>query len=95
MKIIGNIVHIANSGKLIGRSSQSPPIGVDVYNKNKNKIGKIYNIFGPTKNPYISIRLKNKEFKYNVNDELFISKFSKDKRGRKSREKKQKKRKKN
>jgi RNA-binding protein len=88
MKVIGNILHIANSGKLIGRSPQSPPIGADVYNKNKNKIGKIYNIFGPTKNPYISIRLKNKGFKFNVNDELFISKSSKDKRRGKSRRKK-------
>lgn len=73
MKVIGNIVHIANSGKLIGKSSQSPPMGVDVYSKNKNKIGKIYNIFGPTKNPYISIRLKSKGFKYTDDDELFIS----------------------
>ncbi|MDR2829974.1 MAG: Gar1/Naf1 family protein [Methanobrevibacter sp.] len=88
MKFIGNIVHLANSGKLIGRSSQSPPIGVAVYNKKKNKIGKIYNVFGSTRNPYVSIVLKVKNFKYNVNDELYISKSSKDKRRKKLRKKK-------
>ncbi|MDR3292219.1 MAG: Gar1/Naf1 family protein [Methanobrevibacter sp.] len=88
MKYIGNILHLANSGKLIGRTSQSPPIGATVYNKKKNRIGKIYNIFGPTKNPYISIIFKVKKFKYNVNDELYILKSSKDKRGKKLRKKK-------
>lgn len=38
MKFIGNIVHVANSGKLIGRSSQSPSIGVTVYNKKRIRL---------------------------------------------------------
>ncbi|MDR2623436.1 MAG: Gar1/Naf1 family protein [Methanobrevibacter sp.] len=88
MKFIGNVVHVAKSGKLIGRSSQSPPVGATVYNKKKSRIGKIYNVFGPTKNPYISIILKVKKFKYDVNDELYISKSSKDKRRKKLRKKK-------
>ncbi|MDR1820283.1 MAG: Gar1/Naf1 family protein [Methanobrevibacter sp.] len=88
MKFIGNILHLANSGKLIGRSSQSPPIGAVVYNQEKKRIGKIYNIFGPTKSPYISIILNSKNFKYDVNADLYVSKSSKDKRRKKLRKKK-------
>ncbi|MDR1721650.1 MAG: Gar1/Naf1 family protein [Methanobrevibacter sp.] len=89
MKLLGNILHLSNSGKLIARSSQSPPLGVAVFDRNKKKIGKIYNVFGPTKDPYVSIRLfKPKNFQFNTADELYFTKSTKKQRRRKHAKKK-------
>ena len=57
MKILGNSLHISNSGKLIARSDKTPTPGGLVFDSNKNKIGKVSYVFGPTKKPYISISL--------------------------------------
>lgn len=57
MKVLGNSLHIANSGKLIARSSKTPSPGGIVFNSDKTKIGKVSYVFGPTKNPYVSIKL--------------------------------------
>ena len=89
MKFLGNISHISNSGKLIARSSQTPPSGAFVFNKDKKKIGKILDVFGPTKNPYISIKLfRSFNFKDFDGDELYVSHNNKNTRGRGKRRKK-------
>lgn len=88
MKFLGNSLHIANSGKLIARSNKTPSPGAIVYNNNKKKIGKVGYVFGPTKKPYISIRLfksaNKKEIVKNYGEKLFMSK-PKNKKSRKRR----------
>lgn len=78
MKFLGNSLHIANSGKLIAKSSKTPISGYVVFNENRKKIGKVINYFGPTKNPYVSIRLFKsvdyEEIKKNYGEKLFVSK---------------------
>ena len=92
MKFLGNISHIANSGKLIARSSQTPPAGALIFNKDKKKIGKIGDVFGPTKNPYISIKLFRsfnlKDFEDKQGDELYVSINTKKDRRRRGKRKK-------
>ena len=78
MKFLGNSLHIANSGKLIARSSKTPsPGGID-FDSNKNKIGKVSYVFGPTKQPYVSIRLfrsaNRDRIAKNCGEKLFVSK---------------------
>ncbi len=95
MKFLGKSLHIANSGKLIARSNKTPPTEGIVFDSDKNKIGKVNYIFGPTNKPYISIRLFNStdivKIKKNYGEKLFVSrpknKKSK-KRGNRSRNKK-------
>ena len=78
MKVLGNSLHIANSGKLIARSTKTPSPGATVFDSNKNKIGKVSYVFGPTKKPYISIRLfKSADMDMiakNYGEKLFVSK---------------------
>ena len=78
MKFLGDSLHVANSGKLIARSSQTPTSGGIVFDSNNNKIGKVSYVFGPTKQPYISIRLFKSanldEIKSNYGEKLFVSK---------------------
>ena len=88
MKVLGKSLHIANSGKLIARSTKTPSPGGIVFDSDKNKIGKVSYVFGPTKNPYISIRLfksANRErIAKNCGEKLFVSK-PKSKKSRKRR----------
>jgi RNA-binding protein len=69
---------VANSGKLIARSDKTPSPGAIVYDSKKNKIGKVGYVFGPTKKPYISIRLfrsaNRDEIAKNSGEKLFVSK---------------------
>ena len=69
---------MANSGKLIARSDKTPSPGAIVYDSKKNKIGKVGYVFGPTKKPYISIRLfrsaNRDEIAKNSGEKLFVSK---------------------
>lgn len=78
MKFLGNSLHVANSGKLIARSTKTPSPGAIVYDSKKNKIGKVGYVFGPTKRPYISIRLfksaNRDELMKNSGEKLFVSK---------------------
>ena len=78
MKVLGKSLHIANSGKLIARSNKTPSPGVIVFDSNKNKIGKVSYVFGPTKNPYVSIRLfrsaNRDKIEKNCGEKLFVSK---------------------
>ena len=71
-------MHIANSGKLIARSSKTPSPGGIVFDSNKNKIGKVSYVFGPTKQPYVSIKLfrsaDRDRIAKNCGEKLFVSK---------------------
>ena len=88
MKFLGNSLHVANSGKLIARSTKTPSPGAIVYDSNRTKIGKVGYVFGPTKEPYISIRLfksaNRKSIEENCGEKLFVSK-AKSKKSRKRR----------
>ncbi|WP_305557474.1 Gar1/Naf1 family protein [Methanobrevibacter sp. V74] len=78
MKFLGNSLHIASSGKLIARSTKTPSPGGIVFDSNKNRIGKVNYVFGPTKKPYISIRLfksaNRRKIEKNCGEKLFVSK---------------------
>ena len=58
LKKIGTISHITSTNKLIVPSNKTPRIGSVIVNKQHKPIGKINDIFGPTKQPYISIKFK-------------------------------------
>ena len=89
MKILGNSLHISNSGKLIARSDKTPTPGGLVFDSNKNKIGKVSYVFGPTKKPYISISLFRSanidRIQKNYGEKLFVSKPNQKSRKRRRR----------
>ncbi|MCK9150949.1 H/ACA ribonucleoprotein complex subunit GAR1 [Methanobacterium alcaliphilum] len=91
MKILGTISHISNKGNIIARSSQSPALGLPVFTKDNKRIGKVHDVFGPTKKPYVTIkpfRTKNSDvFHDQVGEELYVSTKPVKKWGRKKRKK--------
>ena len=77
MKFLGNISHLANSGKLIVKTKKTPPAGAFVFTNDKQKIGKVYSIFGPVKNPYVSVNIfrsvNRRDLESRQGEKLFVS----------------------
>ncbi|MDO5850059.1 MAG: Gar1/Naf1 family protein [Methanobacteriaceae archaeon] len=88
MKVLGNILHLANSGKLIVKTTKTPPAGAFVFTNDKNKIGRVGRIFGPVKTPYVSINLyrsvNKRDLENRCGEKLFVSTKKEDKEFKKS-----------
>ena len=96
MKFLGNISHLANSGKLIVKTTKTPPAGAFVFTNDKRKIGKVYSIFGPVKNPYVSVNIfrsvNRRDLESRHGEKLFVStKSEMEKMNRKNKSSKSKK----
>jgi len=90
MKKLWNILHLSNRGLIILRSHQTPALGLSVFNSRKKKIGFIHDVFGPTKDPYISVKIdakNSKNFENRVGDSIYVPKQAKKKWGRRKRKK--------
>jgi RNA-binding protein len=88
MKQLGKISHISNRGRVILRSDQTPGFGLPVFSKDNKKFGTVYDVFGPTKAQYISVKVfaKNtKKLENRVGETLFIPSKKIEKRGRRKR----------
>jgi RNA-binding protein len=82
LKKLGTISHVTSTNKLIVPSNKTPRIGLLVVNKNNKAIGKINDIIGSTKNPYISIKTNHKFKKANVGEEIYLAPKDKKRRMR-------------
>jgi RNA-binding protein len=90
MKKLGNILHLSNRGRIILRSHQTPALGLSVFNSNHKKVGFVHDVFGPTKDPYISVKIRasnSKNVENRVGETLYVPKEAKKKWGRRKRSK--------
>lgn len=79
MKRLGKVLHLSTHGNLIVRSDDGslPKMNSSVLTKKMEKIGTVYDIFGPEKDPYVSVKL-NKNFpvskvKALINDRVYTA----------------------
>ncbi len=56
MRRLGKVLHVSRRGALILRTKNTPPIGAEVVDINVKTVGTIYDVFGPVKEPYVSVR---------------------------------------
>ncbi|MHA2408332.1 MAG: H/ACA ribonucleoprotein complex subunit GAR1 [Candidatus Ranarchaeia archaeon] len=63
MKRLGKVSHLSNSNHLILRTNTKIKPQSPVLDSHLTQIGKIYDVFGPVSNPYVSIKptIKNPE----------------------------------
>ncbi|AIS32683.1 MULTISPECIES: H/ACA ribonucleoprotein complex subunit GAR1 [Methanobacterium] len=90
MKKLGKILHLSNRGRIILRSHQTPALGLSVFNSRNKKVGFIHDVFGPTKDPYISVKIlasKSKKSENRVGETLYVPEQAKKKWGRRKRSK--------
>jgi RNA-binding protein len=61
LRHIGTILHISPHGKLIvqGNSNFLPKLKNRVYTRDKKIVGSVIDVFGPVKQPYLSITVSN------------------------------------
>jgi RNA-binding protein len=91
MKELGTISHITKKGRVILRSDQTPGFGLTVFTEKQKKLGTVQDVFGPTKKPYISVKVyakNSKNLENRVGETLYISSETTKKWGRKRRRKK-------
>ena len=88
---IGTISHITSTNKLIVPSNKTPRIGSLLVNSKNKPIGKINDIFGSTKRPYVSIKTSNKFKKAKPGDIVYLSPQNKKRRKKHGRNSKKKK----
>ena len=75
---------------------ETPPAGAFVFTNDKQKIGKVYSIFGPVKNPYVSVNIfrsvNRRDLESRHGEKLFVStKSEMEKMNRKNKNSKSKK----
>ncbi len=61
MRRLGTVLHVTKRGSIIVQTDKSPPMGAKIVDKKAQFVGKIQDVFGPVKSPYIAIRVKDKE----------------------------------
>ena len=88
---LGMISHITSTNKLIVPSNKTPRIGSLLVNHKREPIGKINDIFGSTKKPYVSIKTSSKFKKAKPGDKVYLSPQNKKRRIRHGRYSKKKK----
>ncbi len=88
---IGTISHITSTNKIIVPSNKTPRIGSLIVNSKNRAIGKISDIFGSTKKPYISIKTNDKFKKAKPGEVVYLSPQNKKRRKRHGRNSKTKK----
>jgi RNA-binding protein len=53
---LGRVLHISPSGNIITKIETTPRIGETVVDENLKTVGKIFDMFGPVRSPYVAIR---------------------------------------
>lgn len=61
MRRIGIVLHVSKRGSIIVQTDKTPPMGAKVVDKKAQPVGKVQDVFGPVKNPYVAIRARRKE----------------------------------
>jgi rRNA processing protein Gar1 len=83
-KVLGYISHKSkNSGNLILRTENQPRLNAIVYNKKGQKIGHVFDIFGPKESPFVSIKIM-KEQKIAIGKPVYINQDRRTKRKNKN-----------
>ena len=72
MKKIGQVSIVARNGNLLIKTNKSFRIGSKIVNQEIKPVGKIVDIIGPTKTPYIVINTKGSEISAKKGDMLYL-----------------------
>ncbi|HMK46470.1 MAG TPA: Gar1/Naf1 family protein [Methanocella sp.] len=62
MKRLGRVLHVSSHNHLIIRLEETslPKINAKVVTRKMDRIGTVYDIFGPERAPYVSVKLDKK-----------------------------------
>ncbi|MEM4983021.1 MAG: Gar1/Naf1 family protein [Candidatus Bathyarchaeia archaeon] len=70
---IGEILHVVQGDRAIAKVKITPKLGLTVFDIRRKPIGRIVDIFGPIKSPYIEIEVEEQNPEKLVNSPIYIS----------------------
>ena len=56
MNRIGRVLHLSNTKNMILKAENVPRIGEEVANDKLKTLGTVFDVFGPTKSPYVAVK---------------------------------------
>jgi RNA-binding protein len=71
-KKLGVVENIAHDGSLLVRSAFAPPSGVEVLDRRHRPVGRVLRVFGPTKEPIVSVRPARAAALSLIGSEVFV-----------------------
>ena len=83
MRRIGRVLHISPSEKAVIKTSRPLRIGENVFDENKRFVGKVFDVFGPTKSPYVEVEVQKEEASSLIGKMLYQLPSKRKKRSRK------------
>jgi RNA-binding protein involved in rRNA processing len=73
MRKIGVVSHLSRRKRILVKAIVIPKLNTTVYDENNNEVGKVIDVLGPVKEPYISIKPNKKEgLEELIGKEIFI-----------------------
>jgi RNA-binding protein len=70
---LGTVLHVSGSGKLVIKTRKKVKTGIRVFDEKLNTVGIVFEIFGPVKNPYISIKPEIREVEHYIGCTLYAN----------------------
>jgi len=71
LRRIGRVLHTSPSKKAVVKAESIPRIGETVLNEKNRYVGKVFDVFGPTVSPYVSVEVNVKNPENLVNHILY------------------------
>jgi rRNA processing protein Gar1 len=56
LRRIGHVLHLSATRNIIVKATTIPHIGDKVANENLKPVGTVFDVFGPTSSPYVSVK---------------------------------------
>lgn len=82
MEKIGEVLHVIRGNRAIAKVKAAPKIGLKVFDGKGKLIGKIVDVFGPVKSPYIEVEVEGQDPKKVVSSPIYVPRKQKVMRGR-------------
>ena len=71
MRRIGRVLHISPSKKAVINTEETPRIGGTVIDEKGKRVGRVFDVFGPTVSPYVTVELEGLDPQHVVGSVLF------------------------
>ena len=68
---IGHVLHVSITKNMILKAENVPRIGDEVANDKLKPVGTVFDVFGPTKSPYVAVKPKIQNTEQLVNQVLY------------------------
>lgn len=72
MRRLGKVLHLSSNNNLILQAKRTAKPNQNVYDKQAHNIGKVIDVFGPVKAPYLSIKPLTFDAKKYVGKALYL-----------------------